>query len=98
MSVTINSITTANQGQFVPVNPNTAEASITFTNLSNDIVVVAYDGQLASYSHGYRIAPGGNITISCAAAAAGNGLAFPAGPISFWGPAAGQAFSVSIDQ
>ena len=99
MSITTGSIAAGGQGQWVDgADPNTAQSSISFANLSSDLLVVSFDGVPASYCHGYRIGPGGNIAISRADAAAGNGLAFPYGPISFWGPAAGQAFSVAIDQ
>jgi hypothetical protein len=98
MSVTTGSIATAGQAQWVNINPSTAQNDITFANQSNDIIVVSWDGGSASYSHGYKIAPGSSITMSVAAAAAGNGPAFPGGLISLWGPAAGQAFSVAIDQ
>jgi len=98
MSVYTGSIAAANQWQWVNVNPNTAQNSITFANASNDLLVVSWDGSPASFTHGYRLAPGGNITISVAAAAGGNGPAFPGGLISLWGPAAGQGFQISIDQ
>jgi hypothetical protein len=98
MSITTGSINTPGQGQWTGVNPNLAQMSITFSNQSGDLLVVSWDGAPAAYTHGYRIGPGGNIAISRAAAAAGNGLTFPGGPISMWGPASGQQFVISIDE
>jgi hypothetical protein len=92
MSVYTGSIVTGGEAQSVPIDPNSAQTSVSFVNLSNDLLIISWDGVPASLTHGYKLYS----TISIPRA--GGSLQFPAGPLSIWGVATNQQFEVLIDQ
>jgi len=96
MTVINGTITQGGVAQYA-VDPNTAVASISFWNQSNDRLVFAYNGADASPTNGVLVASNASVVFSRTEAAL-QGLKFPWGAVSVYGPTSGAAYQVLIDQ
>jgi hypothetical protein len=83
-------IATAGAAQPIALDP-TATKQLTFRNGSADRLIIAIDGYPASPTHGLVVESASSIAFD---ANAQDGLAFPTGQLSVWGPAWGAPFSV----
>jgi hypothetical protein len=91
MTTTTGTITAANTAQWTGVDPNTASTRLTLSNTSNDVLVFAANGSLASMTNGVVVAAGQGIVFDKSAP---NGLPIPSGGLSVWGPKAGLSYSI----